>query len=292
METVIGSGQTATQSHVVLFNQALAAAHLGRIDDARSWATEGLRLALVNDDLFNANWNRAVLGFLELSLSNFEQVHEHLEPAVRFLEQMRSAEPAIIPCVPDEVEALVALGRVDEAVPLVDHLEEQGRALDRAWALAAGARCRGLIAAARGDLEAALVALDRALDEHERVGQPFERARSLLICGRIQRRMKQKRSARASLEEARDVFSELGASLWDDLAASELTRIGGRPPTPLELTETERKVARLVAQGKTNREVADALFVSQSTVQANLKRIYAKLGVRSRTELAGRIGTL
>jgi DNA-binding CsgD family transcriptional regulator len=292
METVIGSGQTATQSHVVLFNQALAAVYLGRIDDARSWATDGLRLALGNDDLFNANWNRAVLGFLELSLSNFEQAHGHLEPAVRFLEQMGSAEPAIIPCVPDEVEALVALGRVEEAVPLVDRLEEQGRALDRPWALAIGARCRGLIAAARGDLEAAQVALDRALEEHDQVGQPFERARSLLVRGRIQRRTKQKRSARASLEQARDVFSDLGASLWEDLATSELTRIGGRPPTPLELTETERKVARLVAQGRTNREVADALFVSQSTVQANLKRIYAKLGVRSRTELAARIETL
>ena len=71
METVVESGQTATQSHVALFNQALAAAHLGHVDDARSWATEGLRLALANDDAFNANWNRAVLGFLEVSLSRF-----------------------------------------------------------------------------------------------------------------------------------------------------------------------------------------------------------------------------
>jgi DNA-binding CsgD family transcriptional regulator len=289
MEIVTGSGQTATQSHVVLFNQALAAAYLGRVDDARSWSTEGLRLALSNEDLFNASWNRAVLGFLELSLANFVQAHEQLEPAVRFLEQMGSAEPAIIPCVPDEVEALVALGRVDEAVPLVDRLEDQGRTLDRPWALAAAARCRGLIAAARGDLEAAQVALDRALDEHERAGQPFERARSLLVRGRIQRRTKQKRSARASIQGAHDVFSELGASVWARLAESELTRIGGRPPTPLGLTATEQKVARLVAQGQTNREVADALFMSPSTVQANLKRIYAKLGVRSRTELAARI---
>ena len=289
METVTGSGQTATQSHVVLFNQALAAAYLGRVDDARSWATEGLRLALSNDDLFNASWNRAVLGFLELSLANFVQAHEQLEPAVRFLELMGSDEPAIIPCVPDEVETLVALGRVDEAVPLVDRLEDQGRALDRPWALAAGARCRGLIAAARGDLEAAQVALDRALEEHERAGQPFEQARSLLVRGRIQRRTKQKRSARASIQGALDVFSELGASVWARLAESELARIGGRPPTPLALTATEQEVARLVAQGQTNREVADALFMSPSTVQANLKRIYAKLGVRSRTELASRI---
>jgi DNA-binding CsgD family transcriptional regulator len=131
--------------------------------------------------------------------------------------------------------------------------------------------------------------LERALQEHERIAQPFERARSLLVLGRIQRRAKQKRLARSSIEQARDVFAELEALVWKDLAESELTRIGGRPPTPLELTPTEREVARLVAKGRTNREVADALFMSQSTVQANLKRIYAKLGVRSRTELAGRI---
>jgi DNA-binding CsgD family transcriptional regulator len=289
METVAESGQTATQSHVVLFNQALAAAYLGRVDQARTWATEGVRIALENDDAFFGAWNRAVLGFIELSLSNFEQAHGHLGPAVRFLELMGSAEPAIIPCVPDEVEALVALGRADEATPLVDRLEEQGRALDRPWALAAGARCRGLIAAGRGDLEAALAALQRSLEVHERVAQPFDRARSLLVLGRIQRRAKQKRPARTSLNEARDVFSELGASVWERVAESELTRVGGRPPTPLELTATEQEVACLVAQGQTNREVADALFMSPSTVQANLKRIYAKLGVRSRTELAARI---
>jgi DNA-binding CsgD family transcriptional regulator/exonuclease VII small subunit len=289
METVIESGQTETQAHVALFNQALAAAHLGHVDDARSWASEGVRLALKNDDLFNANWNRAVLGFLELSSSNFEQAHANLEPVVEYLERMRSAEPGFIPCIPDEVEALVALGRVEEAEPLVDRLEAQGRALDRAWALATGARCRGLIAAARGDLEAAHLALERALEEHERVAQPFERARSLLILGRIERRAKQKRAARSSIERARDVFSELGASLWSALAESELARIGGRPARPLELTATEQEVARLVAEGRTNREVADALFMSPSTVQANLKRIFGKLGVRSRTELAARV---
>jgi DNA-binding CsgD family transcriptional regulator len=289
METVVESGQTATQSHVALFNQALAAAHLGEVDSARSWATEGLGRALSNDDSFNASWNRAVLGFVALSLSDFVQAHSYLAPVVRYLVRMAPAEPAIIPCIPDEVEALVALGRGDEAAPLVEWLEERGRTLDRPWALAVGARCRGLLAAARGDLPGARSAMERALQEHERIAQPFERARSLLVLGRIERRAKQKRLARSSIEQARDVFVELEATVWEDLAELELTRIGGRPPTPLELTPTELEVARLVAKGRTNREVADALFMSPSTVQANLKRMYAKLGVRSRTELAARI---
>jgi DNA-binding CsgD family transcriptional regulator/exonuclease VII small subunit len=289
METVLESGQTTTQSHVALFNQALAATYLGQVDDARSWATEGLRLALTNDDAFNANWNRAVLGLLDVSLGNAEQAHEHLAPAVRYLEQMDAAEPAIIPCVPDEVEALVALGRLEEAESLAERLERQGKALDRPWALGAAWRGRGLIAAARRDLETAEAAIGHALEEHARTSQPFERARSLLILGQIQRRRKQKRVSRTSLEAARDTFATLGAPLWVERAQSELDRIGGRQPSPLELTPSERTVAELVGEGRTNREVADALFMSPSTVQAHLKRIYRKLGVRSRTELAASI---
>ena len=85
-----------------------------------------------------------------------------------------------------------------------------------------------------------------------------------------------------------EVFDGLGAALWADQTRAELARIGGRAPSSLALTPTENKVAALVALGGTNREVADALFVSVHTVEANLKRIYRKLGVRSRTELASK----
>jgi DNA-binding CsgD family transcriptional regulator len=289
METVIESGQAATWSHVALFNQALPAAYLGRIEDARAWASEGVRLALVNDDAFNASWNRAVLGFLELSTGDATRAYEALEPVVAFLEYMDAAEPSIIPCVPDAVEALVTLGRPDKAETLVDRLERQGAALDRPWARACAWRGRSMIAAARRDLEAAEAAAVQALDEHERTEQPFDTARSLLVLGQVQRRRKQKRSARTSLERARDTFSTLRAPLWTRRVDDELARIGGRPPAPFELTTTERRVADLVGEGRTNREVANALFMSPSTVQAHLKRIYRKLGVRSRTELAARV---
>lgn len=146
-----------------------------------------------------------------------------------------------------------------------------------------------MIAAARRDLEAAETAAVCALDEHERTEQPFDTARSLLVLGQVQRRRKQKRSARTSLERARDTFSTLGAPLWTRRVDDELARIGGRPPRPFELTTTERRVAELICEGRTNREVADALFMSPSTVHAHLKRIYPKLGVRSRTELAARL---
>ncbi|HEX2422693.1 MAG TPA: helix-turn-helix transcriptional regulator [Actinomycetota bacterium] len=83
-----------------------------------------------------------------------------------------------------------------------------------------------------------------------------------------------------------EVFDGLGAALWSERTRAELARIGGRAASSLTLTPTEARVAELVATGGTNREVADALFVSVHTIEANLKRIYRKLGIRSRTELA------
>jgi DNA-binding CsgD family transcriptional regulator len=118
------------------------------------------------------------------------------------------------------------------------------------------------------------------------VGIPFERARTLLALGSAQRRAKQRRNARQSLEEARDSFDRLGARLWSKNAGDELARIGGRTPSPDALSAAEHRVAKLVAAGRTNTEVAAELFLTVHTVEKALTRIYAKLGVRSRTELA------
>jgi DNA-binding CsgD family transcriptional regulator len=292
MDIVQESGQVATQSHVVLFNQAWAAAHLGRVDEARQQATTGLRLAEANDDRFNASWNRAVLGFIDVSMGDHEAACQNLEPAVGYLDHLHAAEPAIIPCVPDLVEALVGVGRSGDAERLVGRLEEQAEALDHVWARAVALRGRALIAAAAGDLGAAMRAAEASVEHLEGAGQPFETARSLLVLGQIHRRAKAKRLARDCLGRALESFTALGARLWADRARADLMRIGGRPSTPFELTETERDIATLVGRGHTNREAANALFISPSTVQANLKRVYHKLGVRSRTELAARLGQI
>jgi DNA-binding CsgD family transcriptional regulator len=188
--------------------------------------------------------------------------------------------------LPDEIEALATLGETDMARRLLDHLEEQGRALERLWAMATGARCRGLLAAVEGDLEGALHALDEALGHHQRLPYPFALARTLLLKGEVERRAKRRAAARRTLQRAIDLFDGLGASLWAERGRAELSRIGGRAPRSGGLTPTEEQVARLVAAGRTNREVAEALFVSVKTVDANLSRIFHKLGVRSRTELA------
>jgi DNA-binding CsgD family transcriptional regulator len=161
--------------------------------------------------------------------------------------------------------------------------------LDRVWALATGERSRALLAAAHGDLAAATNHANRSLEHHERLGQPFELGRTLLVAGSIARRAKRQAEARRLLGQATEIFDGLGARVFAARARTELARVQGRARSGPNLTETERQVADLVAAGLTNREVADRLFVSVRTVEANLSRTYAKLGVRSRTELAGRL---
>ena len=281
----IGMGALSSEGH---FAVGLVEAHLGRADPARLEALEGLRVAEAAGEILLLIPNLAVLGFLELSLGRPAEADAYLSRAVELEQAMGVREPAYFRIVPDEVEALVALGRLDEAEALLAPFEDAGRSLDRAWAMATGARCRALVFAARGDLQGASEAADEAIRHHERLPLPFELGRTLLVRGAVERRTKRKREARETLTKALEVFDGLGAALWADKARAELARIGGRAPSLLELTPTEDRVAALVAAGSTNREVADALFVSVHTVEANLKRIYRKLGIRSRTELASK----
>jgi len=227
------------------------------------------------------------LGLSELSAGNIAAAVSHLQHAWGLTRDTGENDPDTFPFVADLVEALVDLGRLDEAESRLEWLEERGRTLERALALATGSRCRGLVEAANGDLSAALVSLDDALEHHERLPMPFELARTLLVQGRIRRRARQKRPAREALEHALAIFEELGAPLWADRARAELARVSGRRPARSELTEVERRVARLAAAGRTNKEIADSLFMSPRTVGGHLSSVYGKLHVRSRTELAG-----
>ena len=195
-------------------------------------------------------------------------------------------EPAAIRLVTDQVEALIELARPDDAIELLDWYEGNARRLERASALAACMRCRGILAAQAGALDDALAAYEEALEWHGRVEIPLDRGRTLLALGAVQRRIKRRREARETLEEALAIFERIGAALWAERARAELRRISGRAPAPGALTPAEERIAALVAEGKTNREVAAALFLSERTVEGHLSHVFGKLGVRSRTELA------
>jgi DNA-binding CsgD family transcriptional regulator len=144
---------------------------------------------------------------------------------------------------------------------------------------------QALIAVTRGNEDEAEQAFASALGQHDRVPEPFERGRTLLARGEALRRFRRRGRAREALAAALAIFEQLGARRWRERAAAELARTGHREAGS-SFTATERQVAELVAAGRTNREVAETLFMSPHTVEAHLTRIYRSLGVRGRTELA------
>jgi DNA-binding CsgD family transcriptional regulator len=281
----VQTGQALTRAFL-LSSRAMVDALRGDTDTARSLATEGLVIAERGGVYPAIHFNTSVLAFVDLSLGQHAAVHARLGPLTDMIAAAGMVEPGIVRHVPDEVEALVALGKVQQAESLLQVFEAPAIALRRTWALATAARCRALVEAARGDTHAATAAIDEALSHHRDVGEPFELGRTLLVAGQIYRRNRQKRAAKEALDRALDLFEQLQAPLWAAKARAELARVGIRPSAPLGLTQTEQRVAQLVAEGKTNREVAAELFVSRRTVEDNLSRIYRKLGVRSRAQLA------
>ena len=272
----------------LLYARALVDAHLGLVEQARAEAEEGAALSEAAKDQVFSIQNRAVLGFLALSTGDAVEADGHLAPLPAAVAARFHREPSVYPVLPNAIEAAIGVGDLARARELVDRLEDDGRHFDSAWALSQAARCRGLLAATEGDEQAARDHFANALREHERMPGPFERGRTLLALGTTERRAKRKRTARQSLEQALAIFEQLGASVWAERTKAELARIGGHT-TSQGLTPTERRVAELVATGQKNREVAAALFVSVRAVEANLTRIYAKLGLRSRSELAHRL---
>ncbi len=208
---------------------------------------------------------------------------------VEFAREQEICEPSLTRFALDYVHALIELERLEQAEEICAWYEANAARLGRRGALASSARCLGLLAAARGDLDEALAILERALADHDIVPMPFERARTLLALGSVRRRARQRRLARESLQQAQAIFEELGAALWARKAGAELARIGGRASHPGGLTPAERRIAELVGQGRSNKEVAAELVVTVRTVESNLTRIYRKLDVRSRAELAHRL---
>lgn len=280
---------TAASRGLALSGMALANAYLGTAADARRQATESVEL------LRSVGWHLATvfpltaLGLVHLSLDQPADADRILRPLVALLGEAGLGEPSSVPFVTDEIEALVAIGELVLAERLLDTFEAQARTLDRAVSLATAARCRALLLAARGEPDAALVAVAGALAQHDRAPRPIELARTLLVRGRLQRRANQRRAAGETLECALATFEKLGAAQWAARTRGELSRLGLRRQAGDELTPTEEQVAQHAASGMTNREVARAMFISPKTVEANLGRAYRKLSVSSRAELGWRM---
>jgi len=271
--------------------RAKVAAYAGRESDARDAAEEALEIGRRIGSFRLAERVVAAIGFLEVSLGRYEDAVGTMQPLVtKFDPWLTPTELPNASFLPDAIEALIQVGRSAEAAPLIDALERNGQRLDRAWMLAIGGRCRSMLLAERGDLDAASAAAVRAIAEHDRLPMPFERARTLLLLGQLERRQRRKESASATLQKAFDIFEELHVPLWADRARVELVRANVGPRSSGQLTPSEQRVAELAASGMKNRDVATALFISPKTVEANLARVYRKLGIKSRAELGRHIG--
>jgi DNA-binding CsgD family transcriptional regulator len=233
----------------------------------------------------------ARIGYLDLVSGDWAAAADRLAPLALGAIAGGQLEPAAggMLLAGDAAEALIAAGRTSEAEVIVEWLEARGAALDRTWAIAVGARCRGLLLSAGGDLAGAELAVKRGVEVHERLPMPIERGRTLLVLGRIRRRRRRRRAAKAALDEALALFEQVGSPPWVEQASAELACLGLEPGSGEHLTPSEERVARLAASGLTNAAVATMLHVSPKTVEAQLARTYRKLDIHSRAELGARM---
>ncbi len=272
-----------SQRRQALFNVGMVQAHRGDEVEARAVLGDALAAAAGDGD----TWTEAIclgsLGMLELSLGRAAEAATALERVQEIWASFGDTMPRRHE--PDLIEALLAGGDVERARALAVDLTGRAAARHRRSMQAQAARARGLVAAARGEGDAALVAFDEAFEHHAAVRIPFDHARTLLALGVVRRRRRERGLARDALAAALAEFERLGARLWAERAGGELERLGLRRGSGDELTESELRVAGLAAAGRTNREIGATLFMSPKTVDANLGRVYRKLGIRSRAEL-------
>jgi DNA-binding CsgD family transcriptional regulator len=268
---------------------ALLAASRGEVDLCRDLLAACDTTARQMGDKMNLLGTLAIVGFLELSLGAYAKAAEALVEAWDIQAELGLQEPGVTRFLVDLAEAFAVDGRVADAERALAAFSGQAEVLERAWTRPLIARAEAVVLLARGDNDAACARLHVAVGDERVLPLPLERARTLLVLGSAQRRARQRRDARETLQRALASFDELGASLWSARARAELGRIGGRAPSQGGLTPTERRVAELVAEGKSNKEVAAELVVSVHTVESALRSIYRKLDVHTRMEMAHKL---
>lgn len=271
--------------------RALLAAGRGDIEQTERWAM----LAVARGEQTGCRWDELegirALGVGRLLAHRPAAAAESLRTAWRHLEREGVQEPGVFPVGPELVQALTELGELGEAKAVTARLAELAERQAHPWATITAERCRSVVALAGSAADAdAADRLERAAADYETLGLRFDAARSLLSLGRAQRRLRQWGSARDAMERAAAAFDAMGSPGWTEQTRAELSRVSGRTPRPSgELTQSEQRAAELAAAGLSNKAIARELVVTVHTVEVHLSRAYAKLGVRSRGQLAARM---
>lgn len=265
------------------FVRSLIKAGYGDAEGARTEAARGLREAEAQRDWAFAALCRWVLGQIELSVDDPHAALRWLDPVSDMFSRTGVGEPGCYPFTPDLIESWAAAGQLQAAADRLAWLREAAQRLDHPWARITSGRAEAVLRLAERQPARAIEAVARVLPEARERGLPIELGRCLLVLGTAQRKARQRREAAISLDEAIAIFDHLGSARWRELAQAQSARLA--PVADDSLTPTERRVAELATAGHSNAEIAATLFISLKTVEANLTRIYRKLGLRGRVDL-------
>jgi len=266
-------------------------AYRGDLASAAAVATAGVARARDQSDQWAHRIHLQLAGLVALSRGHLAEAAGAYGELAHMLGARGVVEPLAQRFEPDWIEACVGAGDLDTAAGALARLAARHERLPRPWTTLGLARSRVLLDAAAGSAPD-LSILDDARASVPAATLPLDRARCLLVAGMAHRRARRRREARDALDAAIAEFTAIGAAAFADRARAELARISGRAATATDLTPTELRVAQLAAQGQTNRAIADALFISPKTVEANLARTYRKLGITNRAQLAMTIARL
>jgi DNA-binding CsgD family transcriptional regulator len=265
--------------------RVLVKQYAGDLDGAREVAQGALVRSRSSGATYWIAGFLAALGFIETSARNWHVALAVLRELADIFASIQMVDLEQLLWAVDYGDVALQVGSMEDVEAAISVLRRQGSA-GRPEARIAADRCQALLTAACGDVDGALRDLTKVVDEQE-AECPFEAARSRLALGQVYRRAGYKGLGSEALTAAADAFDELGIPCWAERARDEAGRVGLHATTGT-LTETERRIAQLVGSGRSNQETAAELFIAVKTVEANLTRIYRKLSVRSRTELANR----
>lgn len=263
----------------------------GDFDEAEAHARAAAGAGRLMGDVTSIGCAATAAAHVAFFRGEYSSAVRAVQPMLELGDRAADDEPSVHPWRELHAEALLRLGRLEEAEIALETLEALARSRDRRSSLAHAALLRGDLEAARGHHDAARTGFEAAVGLAEEMAAPFHQARGHDAYGRYLRRRGRRRVAAAHLQRAWEGFTALGASPLARRCEQELAGCGMGPsprpaPASVQLTVQELAVARLVSTGQTNREVAAELVVSPKTVEYHLGHVYAKLGVRSRTELA------
>jgi DNA-binding CsgD family transcriptional regulator len=262
-----------------------AAAFYGQEEECRERAKAAIELAVAHGVGMAAGTATWALGELELSLGSPTEALARLEIVATGSTGLSHRGLRFV-VTPDLVEAAVRADRPEVGAAALGEYEAWAAGTDAVLAAPLVFRCRALLAESNEAAEH----YEQALRLHAEAEHPYDLARTELLYGGALRRGRERKQARRHLRAALETFEQLGASGWAERARTELRASGEtarrRDPSTLDqLTPQELQIARFVAEGATNKEVAAQLFLSPRTIDFHLRNVFSKLGIKRRGEL-------